>query len=154
MTQASLVKIVEVTAADGTVPEPAWLARAESVHRQLRQQLPADYAGRMRAIFAGGARMALATAGERVLGVMVWRHLAKTYADEVYVDDLVTDQAARSSGVGHTLLGWAAQRAAALGCDTLSLDSGTQRQQAHKFYFREGMVVTSFHFARSLARRP
>jgi len=31
------------------------------------------------------------------------------------------------------------------------LDSGTQRTQAHKFYFREGMVVTSFHFAKKLA---
>jgi hypothetical protein len=37
------------------------------------------------------------------------------------------------------------------GCAKLNLDSGTQRQQAHKFYFREGMVVTSFHFAKPLS---
>ena len=42
------------------------------------------------------------------------------------------------------------QLARAAACASLTLDSGTQRQQAHKFYFREGMVVTSFHFAQSL----
>jgi hypothetical protein len=26
------------------------------------------------------------------------------------------------------------------------LDSGVQRQHAHRFYFREGMTITSFHF--------
>jgi hypothetical protein len=36
------------------------------------------------------------------------------------------------------------------GCANFNLDSGTQRQQAHKFYFREGLVVTSFHFAKPL----
>ena len=36
------------------------------------------------------------------------------------------------------------------GCDVLALDSGTQRQQAHKFYFREGLVVGAFHFSKKL----
>jgi hypothetical protein len=31
------------------------------------------------------------------------------------------------------------------------LDSGTQRQQAHRFYFREGMLATAFHFVKKLA---
>jgi hypothetical protein len=39
-------------------------------------------------------------------------------------------------------------------CDTFSLDSGTARQQAHKFYFREGMTITSFHFDRKVSKRP
>ena len=37
------------------------------------------------------------------------------------------------------------------GCDYLALDSGTQRQQAHKFYFREGMTITSFHFDKKIS---
>ena len=40
--------------------------------------------------------------------------------------------------------------ARAAGFDSLTLDSGTQRLQAHKFYFREGMAVTSFHFMKKL----
>ena len=31
-----------------------------------------------------------------------------------------------------------------------ALDSGTHRTQAHKFYFREGLVLNSFHFAKAL----
>jgi hypothetical protein len=38
-----------------------------------------------------------------------------------------------------------------LGCENLALDSGTQRQRAHKFYFRAGMTITSFHFRKPLA---
>ena len=38
------------------------------------------------------------------------------------------------------------------GCDTFSLDSGTQRTQAHKFYFREGMTINSFHFSKTLKK--
>ncbi len=33
-------------------------------------------------------------------------------------------------------------------CDLFTLDSGTQRQQAHKFYFRERMTMTEFHFSK------
>jgi len=32
------------------------------------------------------------------------------------------------------------------GCDTFSLDSGTHRREAHAFYFREDMRISSFHF--------
>ena len=39
-------------------------------------------------------------------------------------------------------------------CDTFSLDSGTWRQQAHRFYFREGMTITSFHFDKKVSQRP
>jgi GNAT superfamily N-acetyltransferase len=66
------------------------------------------------------------------------------------VDDLITDEARRSSGVGRALLGYLEQKARAAGFDNLTLDSGTQRLQAHKFYFREGMAVTSFHFMKKL----
>jgi hypothetical protein len=38
------------------------------------------------------------------------------------------------------------------GCETFSLDSGTHRQEAHAFYFREGMRVTSFHFETKLKK--
>ncbi|MBD0336919.1 MAG: GNAT family N-acetyltransferase, partial [Cyanobacteria bacterium Co-bin13] len=30
------------------------------------------------------------------------------------------------------------------------LDSGVHRAEAHRFYFREGLVITSFHFAKPL----
>jgi GNAT superfamily N-acetyltransferase len=64
-----------------------------------------------------------------------------------YVDDLVTDSAARSQGHGEAMLQWLIALAGEAGCDTFSLDSGTQRQDAHAFYLRQRLRITSFHFS-------
>ena len=143
--------IVDVTDADGRVVEPAWLDRAEAVHRQLRTTLPADYAGRLAQVFASGGRLAVAAEGEAVTGVALWRLIENTYEGRrLYVDDLVTDAARRSRGVGKALLGHLENKARGLGCDVLALDSGTQRAGAHKFYFREGMHIPGFCFRKEL----
>lgn len=44
------------------------------------------------------------------------------------------------------LLAWLEQEAARRGAKGLELESGTQRTQAHKFYFREGFVINAFSF--------
>jgi GNAT superfamily N-acetyltransferase len=145
------IHIVDLNDSAGNLVFPAWLAKAELVHRQLRPQLPIDYAGKMRRVFASGARMSVAVCNEDVVGVAVHRMHENTYDGlQMYVDDLVTDDAQRSRGIGKILLDHLQRIAHASGCRTFQLDSGTQRQQAHKFYFREGMVVTSFHFRKSL----
>ena len=142
-------RIVDITAADGSVIEPEWLARSESVHRQLRPQLPQDYAAKMRRVFADGARMCVAVRGDRVVGIAVHRiHENTVDGVQMYVDDLVSEDTLRSQGIGKALLDHTQRIAREAGCTKFNLDSGTQRQQAHKFYFREGMVVTSFHFAK------
>ncbi|MBM3345328.1 MAG: GNAT family N-acetyltransferase [Betaproteobacteria bacterium] len=145
--------IVDITDASGRIAAPDVLARAERVHRQLRSELPADYPGTMARVFAGGGRMCVAVAGDEVLGVAVHRTGENT-ADGVhmYVDDLVTDEARRSRGIGRALMAHLQAIARAAGCEALILDSGTQRQQAHKFYFREGMVITSFNFKKGLPK--
>ena len=68
----------------------------------------------------------------------------------LYIDDLVTSADKRSQGYGEQLLSWLRKLARSENCAWLHLDSGTQREQAHKFYFREGMTITSFHFSESL----
>jgi GNAT superfamily N-acetyltransferase len=146
-----VTRIVEVTDGSGAIVAPDWLARAEAVHRQLRTALPADYQGTMKRVFAGGARMCVAAEGDAVRGVAVYRVYENTFQGrQLYVDDLVTDESRRSTGVGRALLSYLEKKARAADLDNLALDSGTQRQQAHKFYFREGMVVTSFHFGKRL----
>ena len=145
------IRIVDINDANGSVAEPAWLAAAESVHRQLRPHLPQDYAGKMHRVFADGARMCVAVRGDRVVGVAVHRvHENTVDGVQMYVDYLVSDEAQLSQGIGNALMEHLQHLARAAGCAKFNLDSGTQRQQAHKFYFREGMVVTSFHFAKPL----
>jgi GNAT superfamily N-acetyltransferase len=144
------IRIVDINDANGNV-EGAWLAAAEDVHRQLRPHLPENYAEKMRRVFADGARMCVAVRGERVVGVAVHRvHENTVDGVQMYVDDLVSDERERSQGIGRALLEHLQRVARDAGCAKFNLDSGTQRQQAHKFYFREGMVVTSFHFAKPL----
>jgi len=145
------MNIVEITDDQGGVAAPDWLKKAEAVHRQLRTALPPGYEAKMRRVFSGGARMCVAVEGDAVAGVAVYRMVENTFVGkQLYVDDLVTDEKRRSQGVGRALLGYLEGKARAAGFENLSLDSGTQRQQAHKFYFREGMVVTSFHFGKKL----
>jgi GNAT superfamily N-acetyltransferase len=143
--------VVDVTGGDGSVREQEWLVRAEPVHRQLRDGLPADYAGRLRTVFANGGRMSVATEGKAVRGVALWRVIENTYEGRrLYVDDLVTDAACRSRGIGGTLLRHLERHARKLQCDVLALDSGTQRTAAHRFYFREGLVIPAFCFRKNL----
>jgi GNAT superfamily N-acetyltransferase len=71
------------------------------------------------------------------------------YGKVLYVDDLVTTEDARSGGLGKALLGWLEGEARRAGCAGLHLDSGVQRARAHRFYFREGMAIYNFHFAKA-----
>jgi ribosomal protein S18 acetylase RimI-like enzyme len=145
-------EIVEVTDRAGELVQPELMVAAEAVHRQLRPQMPPDYSAKMRRVFAGGGRMLVAHTQGHVCGVSVWRSTENTFSGRyLYVDDLVTDAAQRSRGVGKALLDHCERVARELGCEYLVLDSGVQRDQAHKFYFREGLVVSSFNFKKRLA---
>lgn len=146
------MNVVAVTGARGAITESGLLVAAEPVHRQLRPNLPADYRGRMEEVFASGAEMAVALEGGRVVGVCVWRVIEKTFSGrELYCDDLVTDETARSRGAGKAMIAHMERLARERRCDVLALDSGTHRAQAHKFYFREGLVVGAFHFTKRLS---
>ena len=145
--------VVPVTDAQGEIVAADLLVAAEGVHRQLRPQLASAYVARMKQVFAGGAEMAVAVEAGRVVGITVFRIIEKTFSGrELYCDDLVTDEAARSSGVGRALVAYMDRIGRERGAETFALDSGTQRQQAHKFYFREGLTVTAFHFSRKVPK--
>ena len=147
------MKIISITNAVGDIIELEWLRQAEAVHRQLRPHLQADYVARMKQVLTGGAEMAVAVRDGAVVGLTVFRVEEKTFnGRDLYCDDLVTDETKRSSGVGQALMRYMEALARERGCDTFSLDSGTQRTQAHKFYFREGMTIPSFHFAKPLKK--
>ena len=150
----SEVAVVPVTNARREIVNEDLLAGSERVHRQLRPHLPEAYVERMKEVFAGGAEMAVAVIDGEVAGITVFRILEKTHSGrDLYCDDLVTDETKRSTGVGHALMRYMEGICRERDCDTFSLDSGAQRQQAHKFYFREGMTITSFHFDKKISAR-
>ncbi len=82
-----------------------------------------------------------------VRAIAGYRFIEMLYCGRIlYVDDLNTDERYRSQGYGRRLLDWLKQEAKERGCDQLHLDSGVQRAQTHRFYFREGLTINAYHF--------
>ena len=69
----------------------------------------------------------------------------------LYVDDLITDEAERSEGYGAALFDWMVRFAKQQGCRQLHLDTGVQRFDTHRFYFRKRMKITLYHFSLPLS---
>jgi len=116
------------------------LARAEFVTRVRRQAQESGY----QLAFLEEAGSVRALAGFRIAEFLAWDRI-------LYVDDLVTTATARSQGHGEQLMTWLRARARMAGCAELHLDSGVQRFAAHRFYFRERMDITSYHFSVKLS---
>jgi GNAT superfamily N-acetyltransferase len=132
------------------------IRRCWPVLRQLRPHLEeAEFVPAVRRMAPHGFRLVFAEdeGGEvrAVAGYRVTEMLRTGLMLEV--DDLVTDAEARSGGFGRALMDWLVAEAEALGCSVVELDSGVQRHDAHRFYFREGMHILGYHFSMS-PRRP
>ena len=122
------------------------------VMAQLRTHLKADeFVARVRRMEREGFRLAALRDDDKVQAVAGFRIYENLVTGrQMYVDDLVTNNETRSRGHGAALLAWLADHARADGCVALELDSGTHRHDAHRFYFRERMRISSFHFIRAL----
>jgi GNAT superfamily N-acetyltransferase len=68
------------------------------------------------------------------------------FGPRCWVEDLATDPARRSQGVGTALLDAAKNWARQQGATHLELDSALARTDAHRFYEREGGARQSFVF--------
>jgi GNAT superfamily N-acetyltransferase len=124
-----------------------------SVLQELRSHLTAvNFAAVYKEGYVQGLRYLAAFEGDRCVGVAGWRVVATTAAiRKLYVDDLVTRASERSRGIGTLLLAELVDRAKSTGCEILDLDSGVQRGDAHRFYMREGLTISSFHFVRQVS---
>jgi len=130
------------------------LDRLSPVIRQLRPQYDHDtLVAQIKAQQADGYQLAYVESDDGkvlcVAGFVISTKLP--YGHHLYVDDLVTDAAARSTGAGKAMMDWLKAHARTQGCAQLHLDSGVQRFDAHRFYLREGFRIASHHFAIDLA---
>jgi GNAT superfamily N-acetyltransferase len=129
------------------------IASTFDVMAALRPHLDrATYVAAVTRMMGTGFRLAaLRAAGERVVAVTGFRvSESLAWGRYLYVDDLVTADSERSRGYGKLLFEWLKDRARAAGCGELHLDSGVFRHGAHRFYLRERMDITSYHFRLSL----
>jgi len=119
------------------------------VMRQLRPNVPYDeyLATVARMKEADGYQLAALYDNETVRAVAGYRIMEMLYCGKImYVDDLNTDERYRSKGYGKALMDWLKAEARTQGCGQLHLDSGVQREQTHRFYFREGLTINCYHF--------
>lgn len=125
------------------------ILRCFSVMVQLRPHLAReDFVSRIRGMQQDGFYLALVEEEGDICAVAGYRFLDLLFSGRtLYVDDLVTDTTKRSRGHGAALLGWLQEQARAHGCTTLTLDSGVQRTEAHRFYFRQRMSIQGYHFS-------
>jgi GNAT superfamily N-acetyltransferase len=124
------------------------------VMHQLRTALvETDFLPRIRLQERNGYQLCFLAEEGVVRSVAGFRLLENLSSGRIlYVDDLVTDANSRSTGCGQKLLEWLLAKAEAAGCDTLELDSGVQRFEAHRFYLRNRMHIVSHHFRLNLMR--
>ena len=123
-----------------------------AVMRQLRPHLEEDeYVDTVERMRSSGYRLAAVLDGGRVRCVAGFRIQEYLYCGRhLYVDDLITDGSARSQGLGKRMLDWLTEEARRAGCVQLHLDSGVQRPDTHRFYFREGLTISAYHFRNDL----
>ncbi len=131
--------------------DPRWES-ALPVLRELRPHLTQELLEQVLREGSGqGLQFTALFEDDRCMAVAGWRVIANTSAiRKLYVDDLSTAAAERSSGHGKTLLTKLIERGQELGCTSIDLDSGVQRYEAHRFYLRERMNITSHHFSRNI----
>ena len=125
------------------------IAATFDVMKQLRPHLDRDeYVATVRALQASdGFRLVALIDDGVVRAVAGYRYMRMLYCGRLlYVDDLVVDERVRSQGYGSRILDWLKDEARREGCAELQLISRTVREQAHRFYFREGLGIECFHF--------
>lgn len=127
---------------------PEQIAACFSVMHQLRPSFTQQaFVRQVLAQQSQGYQLLSAAQDDEIVGVAGFVISTKlAWGKHLYVDDLVSAQAARSSGIGRKILAWLTQYAIKHQCCQLHLDSGVERFAAHRFYLREGFHIASHHF--------
>lgn len=130
------------------------IAATFDVMQQLRPHLErVAYIATIRSLMASdGLRLLALSQGDTVQAVAAYRVMNMLYCGSLlYIDDLVADERVRSRGYGARLIARLKDEGRALGCSEIQLISRVTREQAHRFYFREGFGMECFHFRIRLA---
>jgi GNAT superfamily N-acetyltransferase len=104
--------------------------------RQVQRQMREGY----RLVYLDSGGECRAAAGYRLMELLF-------SGRTLYIDDLVTRERDRSHGFGGQLFDWVVEEARREDCQALTLDSGVQRFDAHRFYLMKRMRIDSHHFS-------
>lgn len=86
-----------------------------------------------------------------LIALAMYRMHHNTYQQKLFfLEDLIVADNQRSGGIGALLLTHLETIAKNNDCHFISLDSGTFRTRAHKFYYVHDYVADCFHFSKKL----
>lgn len=130
------------------------MQRCHPVMVQLRPHLSLpDFTVQVQRQMQAGYHLVYAELSGCIISVAGYRISENLYSGRhLYIDDLVTDEARRSTGAGSALFDYLVHLGKEEGCKELHLDSGVQRFGAHRFYLAKRMDITLHHFAMKLTK--
>lgn len=109
----------------------------EGFVEKVRRQYESGY----KIIYVTEGASVASLAGFRVLETMAWGKI-------LYIDDLITHPRYTKRGYAKDILDWLCELAKNKLCDEVHLDSGYQRNDAHRLYLNKGFLMTSHHFSK------
>lgn len=113
-----------------------WMARAEFT-RRLKAMLPHGY----RAVGAFDGATLIGCSGFWI-GTKFW------CGKQFEIDNFIVDPTHQGGGIGRKLVAWLEKKAADERCDLMVLDSYASSPGAHAFYYKQGFVITGYHFTK------
>jgi ribosomal protein S18 acetylase RimI-like enzyme len=144
-TEADLPRVVELL---------AQLAPGDPDREDLSSPLPYKYHLAFRQMTEAGQKLLVVEDGDRIggtLALVITANLSHHASPYAIIENVVVDEAARSRGLGETLIRAAIAEAKAAGCYKVSLTSNKRRTGAHRFYERLGFKRTHEAFRIDLA---
>ena len=132
---------------------PEALRACYPVMKQLRPHLQseAEFLERVARQAAEGYRLLAEWQDDQPVALAGYRLQENlVYGKFLYVDDLITTEAARGSQCGARLLDALGEVAAQSGCVRLTLDTGLANALAQRFYFRQGLLTSSMRFGKAI----
>ena len=113
-----------------------WMTKAEFT-RRLNAMLPNSY------------RVAGAFDGTALVGCSgFWISTRFWCGKQFDIDNFVVDPTHQGGGIGKKLVAWLEKKALAEQCDLIVLDSYVSTPGAHMFYYKQGFVITGYHFTK------
>lgn len=114
----------------------------------LRPHLEKDkFVATIKSMIEEGYTLAFIEADGKAVSAAGYRYLHFLYIGRhYYIDDLVTLEAGRGKGYASALIDFIVAEAKKNGYAAVTLDSGHQRNAAHRLYLNKGFVISAHHF--------
>ena len=135
------VQIEDAAAIEALLTSLGYPDTAEFIKDKLRQQLEHP-----------DARLLVAEDNSQVLGFVSLHFIPQVAlaGDFCRISYFCVSEAARSQGIGDALEGAVTDLAKARGCDRIEVHCHSRREQAHRFYARQGYVESPKYLAKFL----